>query len=479
MRCVLSPVFWLVGFACGLAPPAKAQTPKESRPQAGESLLVAGRFLHIPGPNPLLVHGKPGAWDDGVIEAADAIEDDGKFYFYYHGTGQGRAYRLGVAVASAPLGPFEKHGKGPILDLGPRGSWDDTNVACAMVLKEGERSYRMWYSGTGAGQKSPHWSIGLATAPHPLGPWTKHPGNPILNDFGYVGGVVKTRGKYHLYCAYPIGSTGPDYSPMALATAEAPEGPWTRWSRNPVLEPGPKDAWDDGGFSEAEVFMANGGFHMFYGGAKIDPVRIRTRESIGYAYSADGIAFRKYPHNPVAPREAYPNSAAFAEVHAIHRPPLVFLYHTLRYLEPRTPEDRKRFPTIEDLGVEVLVTARPFRLEMPALHCARLGPKTITDSLDSRPLALTEADRVRLAVKCTYAPKATAALRVHLEASDDGRHWKPHKTPHFDVRLCPGSTSQDHTDLQDKPRLLRIRAENPNPSAEIIDVAITAILEGH
>ena len=99
-------------------------------------LLVPGRFLHIPGPNPVLLPGPAGAWDDGVIEAADALHDGPVYYFFYHGTGQGKGYQLGVATASAPLGPCRKHGGRPILDLGPPGSWDDRNVACAMVLRE-------------------------------------------------------------------------------------------------------------------------------------------------------------------------------------------------------------------------------------------------------------------------------------------------------------------------------------------------------
>lgn len=86
----------------------------------------------------------------------------------------------------------------------------------------------------------------MATASDPLGPWTKFEGNPLLVDFGYVGGVVQTQGKYRLYTAHPIGSTGPDYSPMSLAQADLPTGPWIRWPQNPVLAAGPQGAWDDG-----------------------------------------------------------------------------------------------------------------------------------------------------------------------------------------------------------------------------------------
>jgi beta-xylosidase len=141
------------------------------------------RFIQIPGPNPILTPGPDGAWDGEVVEAADAFRDVGKYYFYFHACGSGEGYRLGVASSDHPLGPFKKHGDKPLLDLGPEGSWDDTHVACAMLLKGGDDKYYMWYSGC---TDKADWSIGLAIASHPLGPWQKHRGNPVLKDFGYL-----------------------------------------------------------------------------------------------------------------------------------------------------------------------------------------------------------------------------------------------------------------------------------------------------
>lgn len=44
------------------------------------------QFIHIPGANPILRPGPEGAWDSGLLEACDAICDDGTYYLYYHGT---------------------------------------------------------------------------------------------------------------------------------------------------------------------------------------------------------------------------------------------------------------------------------------------------------------------------------------------------------------------------------------------------------
>ncbi|MFH1265859.1 MAG: hypothetical protein ABIK89_09025 [Planctomycetota bacterium] len=444
----------------------------------GHALLAPGRFVQIPGPNPILVPGGSGAWDDGVVEAADALKDNGVYYLFYHATGAGKGYRLGVATASGPLGPFRKHGREPLLDLGRPGSWDDRHVACAMIIKEGPDRYLMWYSGLGAAGEYSKWSIGLATASNLLGPWKKHEGNPILPDFGYVGGVVKVDGKYYLYTAYPIGSIAPDYSPMALATADRPEGPWTRWPKNPVLKEGKKGQWDDGGFSEAEVLHWGGAFHMFYGGAKVRPVRILTRESIGYAYSLDGYNFQKFAGNPVASREANPNAAAFAEVHAIVELPFIYLYHTLRYKEPLTPAHKKRFPAVEDLGVQILVTSKPFQLEMPVLAGKTLGPNATTSLAESPPICLGNVTRVTLTAQCGYAPKASKPIRIRVRSSDDGIRYDSKAVGGFDVDLKPGEPSRKVFNLETKEPFIKILAENPDRAESVSSLRIAVKLGG-
>ncbi len=65
-------------------------------------LVENGLFIQIPGPNPIITPGAEGAWDDGVTEAADAFKDVDTYYFYYHATGAGKGYRLGVASSTHP-----------------------------------------------------------------------------------------------------------------------------------------------------------------------------------------------------------------------------------------------------------------------------------------------------------------------------------------------------------------------------------------
>jgi hypothetical protein len=438
-----------------------------------EDLIENGLFIQIPGPNPIITPGPDGAWDDGVTEAADAFKDVDTYYFYYHATGAGKGYRLGVASSTHPLGPFKKHGDKPVLDLGPKGSWDDKYVACAMILKDGPKEYYMWYSGHGSKPQFRKWSIGLATAKHPLGPWKKYEGNPILKDFGYVGGVLKVKGKYHLYSAYPISWIGykGDYSPLALAVAEVPEGPYTKYEGNPLMEKGDFGDWDGGGISEAEVLYHGGVFHIFYGGTHLYGPRL---ESIGYAYSLDGYNFIKYLRNPVAVRQANPNAAAFAEVHAIIEPPFIYLYHTLRYEE----RDNKSFPWNEDLGVQVLVTQRPFSLNMPVLNIESLVAGKTTKLADSPPISLGHITRLALTAESYYGGGAEKPIRIHIRGSYDGLKYDTTDLYTFDNDLGFGEKARKTVELEPKVGFIKVLVENMDQTEEVSDVKVTATLGG-
>jgi hypothetical protein len=445
-------------------------------------LIEQTNFIQIPGPNPIIRTGAKGAWDEVMLEASDAFRDVGTYYFYYHAIGRndgdqedGPGYQVGVASSDHPLGPFKKHGAGPVLKVGPKGSWDGGDVACAMVLKDGnedEPRYYMWYS-AGGSHEGDVWGIGLATAKHPLGPWKKHEGNPVIKDFGYIGGVVKVDGKYRLYSAYPISWRGykGDYSPLAVAIGDKPEGPFTKYEGNPLMRKGAKGDWDDGGISEAEVLFHNGMFHMFYGGTEYHGPRV---ESVGYAYSFDGFKWYKYGQNPVARRQANPNAAAFAEVHAIIEPPFVYLYHTLRP-EHHNGDD---YPWVEDLGVQVLVTEAPFSLEMPVLGVESLGAGKTTKLVDCPPVSLANVAGVSLTVECAYSKKATMPIRLHVRSSADGLKYDTTDLTLFDNDFIAGKTAQKTLDLNTNVRFIKVIIENLDRSRAASDIKVIASLSG-
>jgi hypothetical protein len=459
--------------------------------EEGNSLVEHGTFLQIPGPNPILTTGDPGSWDDWLVEAADIFEDLGTYYLYYHGSKDDQSwYELGVATSAHPLGPFVRHGKAPIIPRGPAGSWDDAGTFCALVVKTTvfdittKSKYYMLYGATGVGRSEGQVNIcdiGLATADSPLGPWEKFSGNPVIKDFGYNGGLVERNGKWYLYNAWPISSGGGrDYSPMALATADKLEGPWTKYDGNPILAKGGWGEWDDGGFSEAKVFSTGDYFHMFYGGGKPTDPRMLSRESIGYAYSRDGFHWVKYGRNPVATRHAEPYAAAYAEVRALWEPPFVYCYHTLRYEKPWRDRDKEVFPHVEDLGVQVLVTQRPFALDMPVLLRAELGPgeSTTLSTDESRCIALSNVTSASIQVECKFGVGAKHGLRIHVRPSADGETNGTEDLHTFEMSARPAETAIQAFPIQPTTRFIKVIIENMDESLPIEDIKVQATLRG-
>ncbi|MFN0126647.1 MAG: glycoside hydrolase family 43 protein [Verrucomicrobiales bacterium] len=167
-----------------------------------------------------------GAWAPDIFHHR---RGDGKFYLYYTLNQPGRRGGLnkliGVAVADNPLGPFTDRGTlaMPAIDahlyqdedgalylyyvdltdgfkimvqpmgdplkktgdpkevIRPTADWEKRKGAVTegpWMLKRGTTYYLM-YSGSGA--DGPDYAIGYATASSPLGPFAKHPGNPIAH----------------------------------------------------------------------------------------------------------------------------------------------------------------------------------------------------------------------------------------------------------------------------------------------------------
>lgn len=77
-------------------------------------------------------------------------------------------------------------------------------------------------------------------------------------------------------------------SAVGRATAPAPTGPWTA-DPEPVLEPGPSDAWDGRDLTWPNVIPTDDGFVMYYTG-----VDALGRLQIGRATSADGLTWTKH-----------------------------------------------------------------------------------------------------------------------------------------------------------------------------------------
>lgn len=172
-----------------------------------------------------------GAWAPDIFHNR---KGDGKFYLYYTDNAPRPAARgtkqIGVAVGTSPLGPFEDRGplasnaidahlfqdddgafylyyvdladgfdirvqpmKDPLTKQGqwrtviePTDPWERRagHVTEGPWMMKRNGTYYLMYSGSGA--DTAEYAIGYATAKSPLGPFKKHPGNPIAWRDGNV-----------------------------------------------------------------------------------------------------------------------------------------------------------------------------------------------------------------------------------------------------------------------------------------------------
>ncbi len=117
-----------------------------------------------------------------AIDAHPFLDEDGRLYLYYADLSQG--FRIMGRAMADPRRPSGE----PVELIRPTEPWETAHGRVTegpFVLRRGSTYYLM-YSGSGA--DSPHYAIGYATSSSPLGPFRKHPGNPIARGGGGVFG---------------------------------------------------------------------------------------------------------------------------------------------------------------------------------------------------------------------------------------------------------------------------------------------------
>lgn len=154
-------------------------------------------FVPTSGEEPALAPGDADDWDGHYAKDAWVVQDeDGRYYLFHSGKRRGGAYSIGVAVASDVRGPWVKFAGNPLL-AGRPGSEEIGLQFPAVVVDaahpDPEWRWQMLYDGYSL-EPVQHGAF-LATAPGPLGPWTRRgrvlgPGAPgEFDELGCAGGV--------------------------------------------------------------------------------------------------------------------------------------------------------------------------------------------------------------------------------------------------------------------------------------------------
>ncbi|MBM7563106.1 family 43 glycosylhydrolase [Paenibacillus sacheonensis] len=190
---------------------------------------------------PVLKHGDTDADIQGAREPF-LFQHEGRFYLHYDGNGT-RDWGCTLAV-SDDLYHWDK--KGRMLQAGEEGDTDHGG-ACYGPTFLFDGKWYMYYVSVANTSGAP-WFVpalpyrtGLATADRPDGPWTKATTNlftlgaPGSWNEGCICAPYLVREGETFYAFYSGSNMGPNFKrTIGLLTASSPEGPWTD-SEGPIL----------------------------------------------------------------------------------------------------------------------------------------------------------------------------------------------------------------------------------------------------
>jgi len=206
----------------------------------------------------------PHTWEgDSIAANGSAIADETGRILYYYQAGLPSPVRIGLA-RSANGHQWQKNGS-PVLDVGPRGSWDERGVGDPYVIRAG-RSYYMFYLGMDRARRQ---RLGVAMSDDGL-TWYKLRSNPILELGGYgafdeIGLGEPAVWTSHGY--YWMLYTGRDRNEMRrLGLARSLNG--VTWEKLPVVFAG-AEAWDSKVLCDPTVLVENGRVRVWFGGGDV------------------------------------------------------------------------------------------------------------------------------------------------------------------------------------------------------------------
>ena len=192
-------------------------------------------------PTSVLPPGAPGAWDDfQVAQASNGLYFDGTtWHYYYQGRRSSTGYEIGHATSTGDFTSWTKDTSNPVLRLGTASGWESVHVVHPSVVRVGTTYYMfyMGYNGTA-------YAIGYAAASSPNGPWTKYSGNPVFSPANVRGAAVwhdAASGCFHMVYS----------TTTALDHATSLDGTnWTNDAANPWLTAQPSGCPSGGAFGD-------------------------------------------------------------------------------------------------------------------------------------------------------------------------------------------------------------------------------------
>lgn len=120
------------------------------------------------------------------VTTTDILEWEGKYYLYYQGFMEASGTRgddcpVALSWADSPDGPWTPYNE-IVIPNGAEGEWDQFSIHDPYPLVYKGKIFLYYKSDFGTEDGHKVRMQGLATADNPLGPFTKHPLNPVINS---------------------------------------------------------------------------------------------------------------------------------------------------------------------------------------------------------------------------------------------------------------------------------------------------------
>lgn len=257
---------------------------------------------------PVISRGPKGSFYEKQIIPGAIIEYDGLYYMYVMagmaGDEEGSSRRsIGVAV-SPDLKQWEVHPESLI-------SYRDTpydNLYVSGAVVTDDRRVAIMFSA----QKFPEWQgFMLATAEHPMGPFTQYADNPVYKHptHAHEFDLIRAEGLPHRYLLFYAGFTPEPQHGLAgdrgylLYSDDLVN--WHSDERNPVFSPGTLDNWDAIHVRPRSLNKVGDTWYLWYEGCNTwKPEGVSHHgwwDTVGLARSRDLVNWEHYPRNPALP----------------------------------------------------------------------------------------------------------------------------------------------------------------------------------
>jgi len=205
----------------------------------------------------------PATWEGRYIAAnGAALLVDGQFWYWYVG-GSMELPRLGLARSQD--GRAWSKGRRPVLDPGPRGSWDERGVADPYVIRFGQYFY-LFYLGQDRARRQ---RLGLARSTDGVR-WEKLRTNPVLEpgeDGGFDEQGLGEPAAWQSHGWYWMLYTGRDRDERRrLGLAQSRDG--VTWRKLPEVFAGGQ-SWNSEVVCDPEVSDGDGAVTIWFGGGNV------------------------------------------------------------------------------------------------------------------------------------------------------------------------------------------------------------------